>query len=125
MRFYIHPINPHYSAVDADNYFNGWHFGIWEYDYPSLDSNLYQFQSQHLEAARDTQKQAELATKSFPNTPKSKKTISLPTNVAPHSLAASQIIDKAINQQIAVEWPWTNNREHEWKENAFLLTGDM
>jgi hypothetical protein len=69
MKFYIHPINPHYAATHADDYFEGWKFGIWEHPYPALEPGFYRFQSKHLEAARDTQQQAEQASRDIPDLP--------------------------------------------------------
>lgn len=73
MKFYIHPINPHISAEHHDTYLEGWHYGIWEYDYPAIAPHLYRFQSQHMEAALDTQKKAQDASRDFADMPETNK----------------------------------------------------
>lgn len=107
MHFYIHPVNPHHSAVSADHYFEGYAFGIWEHPVPATDSNLYRFQSKHLEAAQHTRAQAEKASAREADLPVRGKWLTLEAKVDPHSMAAAWLIQKAIETNRPVRWPWT------------------
>ena len=112
MRFYIHPINPHHSAVSADHYFEGYAFGIWEHPYPALDATLYRFQSKHLEAAQHTRAQAEDATRDEPDQPVGKNWLALEADAEPHSMAAAALIQRAVKTNRPVRWPWTEQSAH-------------
>jgi hypothetical protein len=109
MRFYIHPINPHYAATHADDYFEGWKFGIWEHPYPALEPGFYRFQSKHLEAARDTQKQAEQASRDIPDLPVKGEWLTLSAGVDAYSdQAARTTLAVATMECRPVRWPWTD-----------------
>jgi hypothetical protein len=109
MKFYIHPINPHYAATHADDFFEGWEFGIWEHPYPALEPSLYRFQSRNLEAARDTQRQAEEASCKLPDLPVKGEWLALPQGVDAHSdEAARTTLAVASMQCRPVKWPWSD-----------------
>jgi len=111
MKFYIHPINPHYSATYADDFFAGWKFGIWEHPYPALEPFHYRYQSKHLEAARDTQKQAEKASRKLPDEPVNGEWMPLPDGVDAFSdTAARTILSPAALQGKPVRWPWLDSK---------------
>lgn len=107
MKFYIHPINPHYAATHADDFFAGWHFGIWEHPYPALEPCHYRFQSKNLDAARDTQKKAEQAARRLPDERVLGEWLELPDGVDAFSdLAARTVMATAALQGRPVRWPW-------------------
>jgi hypothetical protein len=111
VKFYIHPINPHYSATYADDFFAGWQFGIWEHPYPALEPCHYRFQSKHLEAARDMQQQAERANRKLPDAPVKGDWLALPSGVEAFSdTAARTIMAQAALQGRPVKWPWHDSR---------------
>ncbi|KWU26300.1 hypothetical protein [Burkholderia cenocepacia] len=109
MKFYIHPINPHFAGTHADDYFAGWAFGIWEHPYPATEPGSYRYQSKHLEAARDTQQRAEEMTLKLPDAPVQGTWLRLPEGVDAHSAtAANTTLAMATSQCRPVAWPWTD-----------------
>ncbi|PNG49823.1 MULTISPECIES: hypothetical protein [unclassified Variovorax] len=107
MKFYIHPINPHYSATHADDFFLGWRYGIWEHPFPALEPCQYRFQSKHLDAARDTCAKAEDAARLLPDEPVCGAWVSLPAGTDPHSVDAAELLTPAALGGRPVKWPWT------------------
>ncbi len=112
MRFYIHPINPHFAATHADDYFKGWQYGIWEHPYPAAEPSLYQIQSQHLEAAQVAKTQADLAMSHLPDELVKGEWLKLPKGVEPHSFAAATLMGLAAAGSRPFLWPWTECSAH-------------
>jgi hypothetical protein len=107
VKFYIHPVNPHYAATHADVFAEGWQYGIWEHPYPALDPAQYQFQSKDLQGAQATRKQAEDATQHLKNELVTGRWLDLPRGVDPHSEAAARdTLQKAVMLCQPVRWPW-------------------
>lgn len=106
MLFYIHPINPHYAASHADDFFAGWQYGIWRHPHPALEPSDYEFQAKHLEAAQDTKRLAEEATPHLASIRVEADWLTLPSHVGPHSAAAVALLEQAVTQARPVRWPW-------------------
>lgn len=110
MKFYIHPINPHYGATHADEFGQGWQYGIWEHPYPALEPFMYRIQSKNLAAAQDARAQAEAATAHVVGACVRKQGMTLPEGVDPHSeVAAISVMQPAICHRHPIQWPWTTN----------------
>jgi len=111
VKFYIHPINPHYSATHADEFRQGWQYGIWEYPYPAPEPFLYRLQSKNLAAAQDVCSQAEAATVHMADVRVRRQRKVLLEGADPHSEAAAvSLIQLAVCQRYPVQWPWTKQR---------------
>jgi hypothetical protein len=107
MKFYVHPINPHYAATHADVFRAGWPYGIWEHPYPAREPGAYQFHSRTLEAAQDLRAQAEHGTAHLAGEPVPQSWMRLPEAVEAHSSTAAEFIESALDKGHPIQWPWT------------------
>lgn len=108
MKFFIHPLNPHYSATFLDDVALGWNFGIWEHPYPAMEPGMYRVQSKHLEAAQEAKGQLEAATTGQPSPAFKGGWVCLPQEISPHSDAAARgVLQKAVNEGWGVRYEWT------------------
>jgi hypothetical protein len=108
MKFYVHPINPHYGPTHADAYSEGWQFGVWEHPYPALEPSQYRVQSKDLQAAQDARNQTEAVTLHIADEPVKGEWLSLAPAVHPHSEAAARdTLHMAVRGTQPVLWPWT------------------
>lgn len=112
MKLYIHPINPHFAATHADDYFKGWQYGIWQHPYPAPEPALYAIQSQSLAAAQDAKAQGEAASSHLADVPVVGDWVKLPAGVEPHAPKAAAPMQEALESSRPIKWPWSECSAH-------------
>lgn len=106
MKYFIHPLNPHVSATFADDFRDGWRFGIWPHPYPAPEPFHYEFQSRNLEAAQHSKLQAEEATRHLADMSVKGPWLELAAGIDAHSESAARDL-LARTGTSPVRWPWT------------------